>query len=264
MRIEVSNAETFVSTGGRAFDPQGEVLLFIHGSGQTHLSWVLQGRYFANRGWQVLNPDLPGHGLSGGIALPGIVEQADWCIELLNAAGVDTATVIGHSQGGLVALEMARRHSQRVHRLALVATALAIPVNPALLEMAKTREAQAISAMISWGHDHLGHVHEHTMPGQSHLNYGIQQMASNPEGSLYADLKACADYDEGEQAAQAVDCPVLCILAGKDRMTPVKFGRKMAAALKGAQLTEIAKGGHMLPAECPLETNRALRAFLSA
>ena len=160
-------------------------------------------------------------------------------------------------------MEMARRHPQRVSRLALVATALAIPVNPALLEMARTREAQAINAMISWGHDQLGHVHEHTMPGQSHLNYGIQQMASNPPGSLYADLKACAEYADGVSAAQAVECPVLCILAGRDRMTPLKFGRQMAAALNGARIEEISRGGHMLPAEFPLETNRALRVFLA-
>jgi len=49
MRLTVQNQKTFVSTGGRAFDAKGEVLLFIHGSGQSHLSWVLQGRFFANR-----------------------------------------------------------------------------------------------------------------------------------------------------------------------------------------------------------------------
>lgn len=264
MRLSVGNFESFISTGGRAFDPEGDVLLFIHGSGQTHLSWVLQGRYFANRGWQVLNPDLPGHGLSAGKPLASVVELADWCADLLQAAGVSRATVIGHSQGGLVAMELARRHPKKVARLALVSCALAIPVNPALLEMAKTGEDKAIASMISWGHDSSGHLHDHSMPGQSHLNYGIRQMAGNSKGVLHVDLQACSDYQEGENAARAVACPTLCVLAGKDRMTPIKFGRILAATIPVSSLREISDGGHMLPAERPLETNRALREFFSA
>lgn len=264
MRLTVQNQNTFASTGGRAFDPKGQALLFIHGSGQSHLSWVLQGRYFANRGWQVLSPDLPGHGLSEGAPLGSIVDMADWCADFLDAAGVNKATVIGHSQGGLIGLELVRRHTDKVSGLALVACALAIPVNPALLEMAKTREPQAIAAMVSWGHDRTGHFHDHSMPGQSHVNYGERLMGNNPHGTLYADLKACVDYQDGKSAAQAVECPVLCILAGQDRMTPIKFGRGMVETMPQAKLKEIPGGGHMLPSEQPLETNLALREFFPA
>ena len=35
-------------------------MVFIHGSGQSHLTWILQSRYFAYRGYQVLAPDFPG------------------------------------------------------------------------------------------------------------------------------------------------------------------------------------------------------------
>ena len=66
MRCQVRGADTFFSTGGRAFDADAPVLFFIHGSGQSHLTWLLQSRFFANRGWSVLAPDLPGHYISGG------------------------------------------------------------------------------------------------------------------------------------------------------------------------------------------------------
>ena len=52
MRITLNNTEIFASTGGRDFDPAGNVVLFIHGSGQSHLGFMLQHRFFANRGWQ--------------------------------------------------------------------------------------------------------------------------------------------------------------------------------------------------------------------
>ena len=114
------------------------MLVFIHGSGQSHLTWVLQTRYFAHRGFSVLAPDFPGHGLSGGTPLESIEAMADWISDLLASLGTQTATLIGHSQGVLVALEAARRHPQRVTALGLIAGAMAIPVNDALIEMSQS------------------------------------------------------------------------------------------------------------------------------
>jgi pimeloyl-ACP methyl ester carboxylesterase len=166
MKVTVRGQETFVSTGGRKFDPMGNVLLFIHGSGQSHLSYMLQGRFFANRGWSVLTPDMPAHGLSKGTALITIEDMADWMAELLDTLGVSLANVVGHSQGGLIGLELAQRHPAKVKSLSQVATALAIPVNDALLSMAENKEPAAIAAMTDWGHGVDGHRHDHTMPGQ--------------------------------------------------------------------------------------------------
>ena len=56
MHLSYNNDDIFVSTGGRAFDASGEVLLFIHGSGQSHLTFLQQGRFFANRDWQSVKP----------------------------------------------------------------------------------------------------------------------------------------------------------------------------------------------------------------
>ena len=261
MKVTVRGQETFISTGGRAFDPKGNVLLFLHGSGQSHLSYMLQGRFFANRGWQVVVPDMPAHGLSKGVALIAIEDMADWTVELLDVLGVLASNVIGHSQGGLLGLELAARYPDRVKGLSQIATALAIPVNDALLDMAKDNELAAIAAMTDWGHGLDGHRHDHTMPGQNHMNYGKQLMAENAAGTLFADLNACANYTGGAVAADMITCPCQCILADKDKMTPVKSGLKMAAALKVSNPVIVAGGGHMLPSERPIEVNRALRPF---
>ena len=70
MKFKVNNEEVFASTGGRPFDKNKPLIIFIHGSGLTHMCWVLQTRYFAFHGYSVLALDLPGHGLSGEITLP--------------------------------------------------------------------------------------------------------------------------------------------------------------------------------------------------
>jgi len=261
MKVMVRGQKTFISTGGRAFDTSANVLLFLHGSGQSHLSFMLQGRFFANRGWAVLTPDMPAHGLSGGEALTSIEDMADWVAELLDVVGVASANIIGHSQGGLIALELAARYSSKVKGLSQVATALAIPVNVALLGMAENKEPAAIAAMTDWGHGRDGHMHNHTVPGQDHMNYGKQMMTANESGALFADLSACAEYTGGGAAAANITCPCQVILAGKDKMTPVKFGLKMAQALKVSDHVIVAGAGHMLPSERPVEVNKALRQF---
>ena len=59
MKHQLIEANVHIATGGRTFYNDGEILVFIHGSGQSHLTWILQSRYFAYRGYQVLAPDFP-------------------------------------------------------------------------------------------------------------------------------------------------------------------------------------------------------------
>ncbi|MEM1236726.1 MAG: alpha/beta hydrolase [Pseudomonadota bacterium] len=263
MRLELQGTEIFASTGGRDFDPKGDVILFIHGSGQNHLGFMLQHRFLANRGWQAITPDFPGHSQSGGAPLNSIPEMADWLASFMEAAGIEKAHIAGHSQGGLVALELASRYPDKVRSASFMATALGIPVNDYLLGLAKDKEPKAIRAMMDWGHGPTGHVHDHTMPGASHMVYGSQLMASNAPGALFADLNACNEYQDGPAAAERITCPTLCILSGQDKMTPIKAGRKLHAALKG-ELTEIPNSGHMNITEQPWDVTKALRAFLDA
>ena len=238
--------------------------MFIHGSGQSHLSFILQSRFFANRGYAVLSPDMPAHGLSEGAPLATIEAQADWHADLLSAAGVTSAHIVGHSQGGLIGLELARRHGGAVKSLSLVATALAIPVNDALIEMAKNKEARAIDMMTDWGHGRQGHMHDNTTPGNTHLYFGRELMAANETGALHADLVACNSYTDGAEAAKSVTCPVHCTLGQKDKMTPMKFGLKMAEAVRCTNPTIVAGAGHMLPSEHPFEVNKSVRKLIEA
>src|SRR5579864_357234 len=103
MQLNVKGADTFVATGGRAFDAALPTIVFLHGAGMDHTAWALHDRWFAHHGYNVLAPDLPGHGRSSGALLPTIADMADWTAALLDAAGVGSAKLIGHSMGSLIA-----------------------------------------------------------------------------------------------------------------------------------------------------------------
>ena len=105
MKFKVNNKEVFASTGGRPFDEKKPLIVFIHGSGLSHITWVLQTRYFAFHGYSVLAIDLPGHGYSEGPALESIEEQVkerDGTIETLTRqlvqAGIKAKVLMGASE----------------------------------------------------------------------------------------------------------------------------------------------------------------------
>ena len=85
MKFKVNNNEVYASTGGRPFDKNKPLIIFVHGSGLTHMTWVLQTRYFAFHGYSVLAVDMPGHGLSSGESLKSIEDMADWVSDVIDA-----------------------------------------------------------------------------------------------------------------------------------------------------------------------------------
>ena len=94
MKFEVNGNEVFASTGGRPFDKKKPLIIFVHGSGLTHMTWVLQTRYFAFHGYSVLALDMPGHGLSSGKSLKSIEDMADWVKDVIDAVGYKEASLV--------------------------------------------------------------------------------------------------------------------------------------------------------------------------
>jgi pimeloyl-ACP methyl ester carboxylesterase len=127
MRLAVDGAagvhEAFVYTGGRPFDRALPAVVFVHGAMHDHSVWTLLARWFAHHGFCVLAPDLPGHGKSAGPPLESVEAIAAWLLALQGAAGVDAASLVGHSMGSLVALEAAAQAPQRAQRLVMIGTA---------------------------------------------------------------------------------------------------------------------------------------------
>ena len=264
MKVNCGGISIHIASGGRDFVTGQKTIVMLHGSGQSHLTWVQQSRYFAFEGYNVIAPDLPVHGLSGGAPLQTIEEMSDFMHALLGQLGCGPVVFIGHSQGCLIGLDMCARYQADLERLVLIAGGLSIPVNDYLVGASQNKLDKAIEMMTGWGHSNIAHMHDNELPGHSHLGFGRALMASNDVNALHADLSACNAYDGGAAAAAAIKVPTLVILAAADKMTPAKAGRAMAAAIAGAELIEVSGAGHMLPAEKPLQINNHITRFLSA
>lgn len=262
MKLQVDGNEIHVATGGMAHKPAQPWLVFVHGSGHSHLSWMLQSRALAHDGCNVLAPDFPGHGLSGGAPLDTIGAMARFVFAVMDAAGARDAVIIGHSMGGLIALEMSAIAPQRVRALALVGTAAAIPVSDQLKALAQDNEQAAFAAMNAWSFGPDALIGDNSWPGANHVANGIAVMRQNAKGALAAGLKACANYTGGSKAAAGYAGTALCVFGEFDKMTPSRNGMALAAMMQHAQAIVVKGSGHCIASEKPREFNSALRNFL--
>jgi len=262
MELSVAGHRVHAGTGGRAFDPDIPLIVFLHGAGLDHTVWALPARYFAHHDKTVLAVDLPGHGKSQGKALTSIAAMADWVVKLLDEVGAEKAALAGHSMGALVALDAAARHGKRVRALALMGAAPKMPVHPDLLAAAEADDHAAFDLMTAWGFGPAGQLGGARVPGAWLMGGGERLLERIAPGVLFADLAACNAYAEGMADAARVACPTTVIMGSEDRMTPAKAGAKLVAAIPGAQGIVIPACGHMMLAEKPDESLDALRSVL--
>lgn len=268
MELLVEGHPTYAYTGGKTLDAAKPTVVFIHGVLNDHSVWILQSRWFANHGWNVLAIDLPGHCRSAGAPPATVEDAARFVIALLDAAGVEKAALVGHSFGSLIALETAARAPERVSHIALVGTACPMAVSPALLESSLNTPMRAIDMVNSFSHSMLAPPPSSLGPGT--WLYGGSRalmrrvLASNREVNVFhVGFNACNDYANGEAAMAAVTCPVLFLLGASDQMTPPRAAKALQAKAVGAKVVTV-QAGHALMSEAPDAVLFALKDFLGA
>ena len=258
----------YAYTGGKDFDAAKPTVVFIHGVLNDHSVWILQSRYLAHHGWNVLAIDLPGHCKSSGEPPASVEEASSAIVALLDAAGVQQAALVGHSFGSLIALETAARAPSRVSHLVLVGTAFPMRVSPALLESSVSAPMKAIDMVNAFSHSTLAPPPSALGPGT--WLYGGSRalmrrvMASNTRVNVFhTGFKACDSYTHGEAAMTQVQCPTLFVLGSQDQMTPPKAAQSLIGQARNAKVVKL-PAGHSLMTEAPDGVLQALKDFLKA
>jgi pimeloyl-ACP methyl ester carboxylesterase len=258
----VNGNDVYAYTGARPLDAALPTAVFVHGAGNDHSAWALQSRYFAHHGWNVLAVDLPGHGRSGGDALPSVEAIAHWIPAVLDATRIDRAALVGHSLGSLAALECAARYPARIAKVALIGPAAPMPVSEALLDAAKRNDHSAFELITGWSYSAGKKLGGNKVPGVWLTGSALRLLERTRPGVLHADLLACHAHATGVDSAARVRCPALVILGSRDIMAPPKSAQALIAALPGASVVTLPDCGHALMAEQPDAVLDALRAFL--
>lgn len=263
MDIIVDGHKVYAATGGKPFDAAKPTIVFVHGAGLDHTNWQLPARWFAWHGFNVLAPDLPGHGRSQGPLIETVPALAQWVLRLLDAAGVEKAALVGHSMGGAVVLEAAAAAPQRVTKLGLLGTGSVTPVNDALINSARDNPAAAYALMTGWSLAASSKLGGNPVPGMWMSGGCLALLGRNAPGTLHNDFLACAAWSTGAEAVAKITCPTLVMVGANDVMTPPKIGQKLAQAIPGSRYVALPACGHMLFSESPDAMLDGLKAFFA-
>lgn len=262
--IEVGGRPAAYHNGGGDHQSGLPTVVMLHAAGTDHTLWQQQARALAHHGYNVVVPDLPGHGQSEDAPnLETLEDYAQWVLHLLKALSVKNAIIVGHSMGSGIALALATLAPETVSAMALLSTRAQMVVNSELMADTRENPGRASAFISAFGLGSRIHLGGSPLPGTALLQ-SVQALIDNcPPAVLHRDFNASNRFD-GNAHAGKVRCPTLVVSGSEDRMTPPKYGRQLAQAIPGARFDILGGKGHMLPVEAPGEVRNLLLEFFEA
>ncbi len=254
---------------------EGPVVLLLHGLAGCWQNW-LENIVPLAADHRVIAIDFPGFGESPmperSISVSGYARTV---VELLNALGVERATIVGNSMGGFVGCEAAIRYPRRVERLVLVAGA-----GLSLRHMRHERKRglrPRIENLLFFG---LGRLARHTnlVVRSRRLRRALLLLVVAHPDRLSAPLIAeqahgagKPGFDDALEAMTAypirdrlgeIACPTLIVWGEEDRLVPVRDASEFEWLILDARKVVYPDTGHMVMLERPERFNADVRAFI--
>ena len=256
MIFQLENKNIYVSDAGQGININKDTIVFLHGSGLSHIVWSLAEQFFSNKNFNVLSIDLPGHGNSEGPCLNTIEEIADWLEKAFVKLKLDQIILIGHSQGCLEMLEYSNRYKSRLKKLVFVGGSYKMPVNQDLIDLAQNGDSDAVKLMMKWGYE-----------GSKKFIGGnpVEKIIQTPKDIsqiLAVDLVASNNYANGLEAVKTIDCPTMLVFGALDKMINIEAGKKFANLIKNSTTQIIDGCGHMIMIEKAFEMREKVLEFL--
>ncbi len=258
-------------------DPNGSVVLLVHGFGMSLDTWEPWVRLLG-RSHRIVTLDLPGFGLTRSPAGARFdVESYGPVVEAFaKALNLNSFVIGGSSMGGEVAWRYALAHPERLKGL-ILADASGWPEPPGA-DPGDSPLSKILDTPI-------GRVLLINLDSHAILRDGLRQAFADPARatpafvSKYVDLSRAPErrrvwldlmtrwsqqHYATPQALAAIKVPTLILWGDKDQLVPLDSGRRFVAAIPGAHLIVYPKVGH-LPEEEAAEASAAdVGAFLHA
>ncbi|MFN0153191.1 MAG: alpha/beta fold hydrolase [Gaiella sp.] len=237
----------------------GDPVVFLHAGIADTRMWEPQWHTWASR-FHLIGIDRRGYGRSD--APHGTHAHAADVVAVLDALGLDRVAVVGASFGGLVALDLAAAHPERVARLALAA--------PALPDQEWSGEMRAY-------HDEEERLWEAgELDGATELNVRFwlpgaapavqaaireqQRLAFAKEG----DAESVFLTEDIPAALDTISAPTLVVVGARDKADFWAIAERVASAIPGARLAVVDEASHLPSLERPEAFEQEVLPFLLA
>ena len=259
-------ATAHLSTGLRLHyaeqgDREEEAIIFLHAYAD---SWFSYGRVLPllSPAYQAFALDQRGHGDSDKpeccYAADDYAADVDAFME---AVGIDEATLVGDSSGGLIAQRVALDYPHRVSRLVLIGSPTTLVGNEAVMEWWESLRTLEDPIPPEFVRDLLESIIHHPLP-EEFLERAISQ-------SLKVPARVWRDYWEGvvlgvDDTARLgeIGAPTMILWGEWDALLPREEQERRAAAIPDATLLVYPETGHLAHWVRPGWVVRDLEAFL--
>jgi pimeloyl-ACP methyl ester carboxylesterase len=278
-RIDVGELSLHVVTGGNAAGP---LVVLLHGFPEFWWSWRYQIPALIEAGFRVAVPDLRGYNLSDkppDVSAYGLAHLSGDVDGLIRALGEESAHVVGHDWGAVVAWDFAMRFPKRVKRLAI----LNVPHPQVMLRALLRSPAQMRKSWYIFFFqlpvlpELLVRKNDYEMLRKS-LAAGRLVRPPPEEIEPYVDAARRADslrgglgyyraISRGGAALRAkpsrIDCPVLVIWGERDLFLGRELATPPANLVPNARVEFLPDASHWVQVDSPERVNALLVPFLS-
>jgi 3-oxoadipate enol-lactonase len=240
--------------------PEAPVVVLSHALGATLAVWDDQEPELAAR-YRVLRYDLRGHGASPVPEGPStLADLAGDLVALLDGRGIERASIVGVSLGGMISLWLAAHRPERVERLVAACTSAQLGPPEVWRERADLVRAEGTGAVAD------AVVGRWFTPafaaGQPERVRAFRDgIAATPAAGYASCCHAVETMDLRDDLAR-IEAPTLVIAGADDPSTPPEHGRTIADRIRGANLLVLGHAAHLANVEQPAAFNRALLAHL--
>jgi 3-oxoadipate enol-lactonase len=230
----------------------GPPLLLLNGWTASGLAWPEAWLRRLEEGFDVIRIDNRGTGWSRSAPSPFTIgDLAADARDVLRACGIDRATVLGISMGGMIAQELAIRHGEIVEKLVLVAT-----MPPAPAHTPTSRDALRLTLRRPLRDQRLREFFVTTWAQSTGNGFaaahpeifdelGDQIMRRiTPRSGLINQARAIMSW-HGPGRLQRVSAPTTVVHGDQDPLIAVDNGRRLAQLIPAASYVELAGVGHL-------------------
>lgn len=243
--LDVNGHALTIESAGPADSP---VVVFLHHGLGAIRSWKGQIDFFSTAGFHILVYDRWGHGKSvsrNHWSMPNFKDDLADLEVILEKLGHRQASLVGHSDGGNIAMHYAASHPEQIACLVSVAAHIYI-------EQKMTSGIKRVKQRFEQDHRFQEQMYRVHGDNSEPLFWGWYNGWSNP---------AIMDWDMRLVTSQ-ISCPTLVIQGIEDEHASPQHARDLADSIPAADLWLVPGADHMLPQNHPDEFNHRVLQFL--
>jgi pimeloyl-ACP methyl ester carboxylesterase len=262
LRIETSDGLSLaVDVSG-----EGTAVMLVHGLGFNRERWSAQVEAFTAAGFQVIALDLRGCGESDMPTDPYDIPTLSADVERVREhLALETFHLIGHSLGGMVALDYTLAYPERVRTLTLASTTChngrrASALGSTISKLSDLGfEAAMADPVVAAEIDALCASVAIYVPA---ILEPLKRITAEPNRSRSLQWKATVGWSVRWKIAE-ITCPTLVMHGLADMLMPLRAGEKLHEGIAGSRWVAIAGAGHNIPVKHAEQFNASVLDFLA-